>query len=108
MGVSDALAAAVETTAVAGIPQPQLDDALDELVRAELIFRRALQVRVLPAPVQSVGASLGLAADTCKVSGPDVFRNQREFARIFNGHFPKPHSQVRILAPQPARPVSAG
>ena len=27
-------------SAVAGIPQPQLDDALNELVRAELIFRR--------------------------------------------------------------------
>jgi hypothetical protein len=26
-------------------------------------------------------------------AGPDVFRNQREFARIFNGHFPKRHSQ---------------
>jgi tetratricopeptide (TPR) repeat protein len=29
-------------SAVAGIPQPQLDDALNELVRAELIFRRGM------------------------------------------------------------------
>jgi hypothetical protein len=51
---------------------------------------------------------ISLAAWSREVSGPDLFRIEGNFGRLFKGHIRKRHLSVRILYAQPASVVSAG